>query len=228
MEPKKSPKADLQNKRGLFLQIGFVLVLGAVFAAFSGTREVNSVDLWENQASEYVEEIFLPTVFTEPPKPPVLPPPPRVLDVLNLVEDIKEGDLELNLDPDWFEPGTNFPLPLPPVTPAFTEAIPEPVVVAQIMPEFPGGEVALRAFLARNIKYPEVALQTGVSGKVYVRFVIETNGEVSSVQIARGVDPALDTEAIRVVSKLPKWRPGIQDGRLVRVTYTVPIHFQIQ
>ncbi len=228
MQPKKSPKADLQNKRGLFLQIGFVLVLGAVFAAFSGSREVNSVDLWENQASEYVEEVFLPTVFTEPPKPPVLPPPPRVLDVLNMVEEIEEGDLELNLDPDWFEPGTNFPLPLPPVTPAFNEAIPEPVVVAQIMPEFPGGEVALRAFLARNIKYPEVALQTGVSGKVYVRFVIETNGEVSSVQIARGVDPALDTEAIRVVSKLPKWRPGIQDGRLVRVTYTVPIHFQIQ
>lgn len=228
MQPKKSPKADLQNKRGLFLQIGFVLVLGAVFAAFSGSREVNSVDLWESQAGGFVDVDLPPTTFPEPPKPPALPPPPRVLDVLNMVEEIEEGDLELNLDPDWFEPGTNFPLPLPPVSPAFTETIPEPVVVAQIMPEFPGGEVALRAFLARSIKYPEVALETGVYGRVYVRFIIETNGEVSNVQIIRGVDPSLDKEAIRVVSLMPKWRPGIQDGRPVRITYTVPIHFQIQ
>lgn len=228
MELKKSPKADLQNKRGLFLQIGLVIVLGAVFTAFNLSDGVKSTHQWDTQVGYAVEEVVPPVVLLDPPKPPALPPPPLVVEVLNLVETIEEGDLELELDPNWFDVETPFPTPLPPLQDVRPESIPDAVVVSEIMPEFPGGEVALRSFLARNTKYPEVALQAGVKGKVYVRFVIETNGEVSNVQIARGVDPALDAEAIRVVSALPKWRPGLQGGRPVRVSYTVPIHFQIQ
>lgn len=96
------------------------------------------------------------------------------------------------------------------------------------MPEFPGGELGLRTFIARSIKYPEIAAENGIQGKVYVTFVIAKNGDVKNPTIAQGVDPALDKEALRVVSSLPKWRPGREKGEAVNVSYTVPITFQLQ
>jgi TonB family protein len=101
-------------------------------------------------------------------------------------------------------------------------------MVVEEMPEFPGGVEALRKILANNIKYPESAKQKGIAGKVYASFVIEKDGSVSRVKVARGVDPSLDSEAIRVVSSLPKWKPGKQRGQNVAVQYTVPINFSLQ
>ena len=99
--------------------------------------------------------------------------------------------------------------------------------IVENMPEFPGGDLALRKHIAENVKYPEIAKENGLSGKVFVQFVINQKGEVENVKIARGVDPALDKEAIRVVQNLPKWKPGSQRGKPVRVSYTVPINFQL-
>ena len=100
-------------------------------------------------------------------------------------------------------------------------------VIVENMPEFPGGDLALRKYIAENVKYPEIAKENGLSGKVFVAFVINLRGEVENVKIARGVDPALDKEAIRVVQNLPKWKPGSQRGKPVKVSYTVPINFQL-
>lgn len=100
--------------------------------------------------------------------------------------------------------------------------------IVEEMPEFPGGESELRKFIANNIKYPEVAQQNGIQGRVYVTFVVDKNGEVANARIARGVDQELDREALRVVNSLPQWIPGKQRGKEVNVSYTVPINFALQ
>jgi len=100
--------------------------------------------------------------------------------------------------------------------------------VVEQMPEFPGGESALQRFLAQNIKYPSIAAENGVQGKVYVNFIVDRQGGISNVKVVRGVDPAVDREAVRVVKSMPKWIPGKQNGEAVRVSFTVPINFVLQ
>ncbi len=100
--------------------------------------------------------------------------------------------------------------------------------IVESMPEYPGGELALRLFIANNIEYPEAAQKEGTQGKVYVSFVVDKEGNVANAKIARGVDPLLDLEALRVVNSLPAWKPGVQKGMPVNVSYTVPINFALQ
>jgi protein TonB len=97
--------------------------------------------------------------------------------------------------------------------------------IVEQMPEFPGGEKALREYIAKHVKYPTLAQENGIQGKVYVTFIVDKNGNVTNATIARGVDTALDKEALRVINSLPKWTPGKQRGQPVNVSYTVPISF---
>jgi protein TonB len=103
-----------------------------------------------------------------------------------------------------------------------------PFFIVEQMPEFPGGEGALRKFLANSVKYPVIAQENGIQGKVFVNFVVESTGGISNVKVTRGVDSSLDKEAIRVVRSMPKWIPGKQGGQAVRVSFTVPINFVLQ
>ncbi|WP_372652241.1 energy transducer TonB [Draconibacterium sp.] len=100
--------------------------------------------------------------------------------------------------------------------------------IVEKMPEFPGGDLALRKFIANSIKYPEISIENGIQGKVYVSFVVTAEGTIANAKIARGVDPSIDKEALRVVNTLPKWKPGYQRGEPVNVSYTVPINFVLQ
>jgi TonB family protein len=100
--------------------------------------------------------------------------------------------------------------------------------ITEEMPQFPGGELGLRKFIAMNVKYPQEARENNVQGKVYVRFIVTKTGDVDSVTVQRGVDPSLDAEAVRVVKALPKWKPGMQRGVPVNVYYTVPINFSLK
>ncbi|NQU85795.1 MAG: energy transducer TonB, partial [Mariniphaga sp.] len=105
----------------------------------------------------------------------------------------------------------------------------EPVFsIVEQMPEFPGGEDAMRQFIGQTIQYPKVAVQGNINGRVYVSFVIASNGKVRNAKIARGVHPSLDEEALRVINSLPAWKPGKQRGTPVNVSYTVPIKFMLQ
>lgn len=103
----------------------------------------------------------------------------------------------------------------------------EVFLIVENMPEFPGGDMEMRKFIALNIKYPEEAKAKKIQGKVFVQFIVDKNGDVVNPKVARGVDPILDKEAIRVVQSLPKWKPGSQGGKAVNVSYTVPITFYI-
>ena len=100
--------------------------------------------------------------------------------------------------------------------------------VVEQMPSFPGGNAALMKYLGDNIKYPVVAQENGVQGRVVVSFVVERDGSITDVKVVRSVDPSLDREAVRVVSTMPKWIPGKQNGSAVRVKYNVPVAFRLQ
>jgi len=103
-----------------------------------------------------------------------------------------------------------------------------PLTMVEQMPEFPGGEKALMKYLSTNIKYPRIATENGVQGRVYINFVVDKDGGISNAKVVRGVDASLDAEAMRVVKAMPKWIPGKQNGETVRVSYTIPINFVLE
>jgi len=229
MESKKSPKADLENKKNVFFMLGLVVALGVTLLAFEWTtKPTKAEDLGQIQTQE-VEEEIIPITREQEVKPPPPPPPPKVVEVLNIVDDDVEIEDELEIEDTEADEETV--IDVAPVIETEEEEEEEEAQVFFIvedMPEFPGGELALRKYIANSIKYPVIAQENGIQGKVYVTFVVDKDGGVSDARIARGVDPSLDKEALRVVNTLPKWKPGKQRGKPVRVSYTVPINFVLQ
>jgi periplasmic protein TonB len=228
MELKKTPKADLENKRNIFIQMGLVIALGIVFVAFNIHDSVRSAAGFGDMDATTIEDEVIPVTRAEEIKPPPPPPPPKVVDVLTIVDDNVEIDIELEIDDSEADKATIIDA-LPQIQQK-EEVVEESeiFVVVEDMPEFPGGETALRSFINKNVNYPVIAAENGIQGKVYVRFVVDKDGSVTNAEIARGIDPSLDQEALRVVRTLPKWKPGKQRGKPVRVSYTVPINFQLQ
>lgn len=229
MEVKKSPKADLENKRNVFLMLGLVIALGVILAAFEYKAAPTKTEgLGEIQMQE-VEEEIIPITREQEVQPPPPPPPPQVVEVLNIVDDDVEIEDELFIEET--DVTDDMVIDVAPVISTQEEEEEEDTQVFFIvedMPEFPGGELALRQYIANAIKYPVIAQENGIQGRVYVTFVVNTDGSIADARIARGVDPSLDKEALRVVNALPKWKPGKQRGKPVRVSYTVPINFVLQ
>jgi len=228
MELKKSPKADLENKRNIFVQLGLVISLGLTLLAFEWTTRVEQATSLGSVSQAAVEDEIIPITRQEEVKPPPPPPPPKVVEMLNIVDNDVEIDEELDILDT--EADDNTVIDVAPVIQQEAEKEEESEVffIVENMPEFPGGELALRKFIANAIKYPVIAQENGIQGKVYVNFVVDKDGSVSNARIARGVDASLDKEALRVVNSLPKWKPGMQRGKPVRVSYTVPISFVLQ
>ncbi|MEN6453649.1 MAG: energy transducer TonB [Prolixibacteraceae bacterium] len=228
MELKKSPKADLENKRNTFVQIGLVISLGLCLLAFEWTSKVEKAASLGTVATQEVEDEIIPITRQEEVKPPPPPPPPKVVEVLNIVDN--ETDIDEELDIQDTEADDKTVIDVAPIIKQEEEKAEDSQVffIVEDMPEFPGGELALRKFIANAIKYPVIAQENGIQGKVYVNFVVDKDGSITNAKIARGVDPSLDKEALRVVNSLPKWKPGMQRGKPVKVSYTVPISFVLQ
>jgi protein TonB len=229
MELKKSPKVDLESKKNVYFMIGLVVSLGIILLAFEWTAKPSKADSLGSISALDVEEEIIPITREQEIKPPPPPPPPKVIEVLNIVDDEAEIDDDLQIEDSEADDNT-----LINVTPVISAKEEEEEEEAQVffivedMPEFPGGEMALRTYIANAIKYPVIAQENGIQGKVYVTFVVSKDGSVTNASIARGVDPSLDKEALRVVNSLPKWKPGKQRGKPVNVSYTVPINFVLQ
>lgn len=228
MELKKSPKADLERVRNIFLMLGLVVSLGLVLFAFDwSSKPTTANSLGQVQAAQVEEEIIPITRQEEIKTPP--PPAAKTIEVLNIVNDDVQIDDELEIDDSEADDQTIID-----VAPVIQQAKEEEKVEEEVfyiveeMPEFPGGDVALRKYIAANLKYPVIAQENGVQGKVYVSFVVDADGGISNAKVARSVDPSLDKEALRVVNSLPKWKPGKQRGKPVRVSFTVPINFVLQ
>ncbi|MBK6284867.1 MAG: energy transducer TonB [Draconibacterium sp.] len=229
MEVKKSPKVDLESKKNVYFMIGLVVSLGIMLLAFEWTAKPTKADSLGSINAADVEEEIIPITREQEIKPPPPPPPPKVIEVLNIVDDNKIIDDDLMIEDSEADDQTL--INVAPVISAKEEEEEEEAQVFFIvedMPEFPGGEMALRTYIANAIKYPVIAQENGIQGKVYVTFVVGKDGSVSNASIARGVDPSIDKEALRVINTLPKWKPGKQRGKPVNVSYTVPINFQLQ
>ncbi len=229
MEIKKSKKADLENKRNVFLMIGLVVALGVILLAFEWTSKPSKADSLGTIQTQAVEEEIIPVTREQEVKPPPPPPPPKVVEVLNIVKDDVHIEDELHIEDSEADDKTFIDV-APVISAPKQEEEEETQVffIVEDMPEFPGGELALRKYIGNAIKYPVIAQENGIQGKVYVTFVVGKDGSISNATIARGVDPSLDKEALRVVNTLPKWKPGKQRGKPVNVSYTVPINFVLQ
>ncbi|MFT5750266.1 MAG: protein TonB [Ancylomarina sp.] len=227
MEVKKSQKADLENKRGLFLEIGLALTLALVFLAFEWRVDTSEANVLETQQEIQADEEIIPITRQEPVKPPPPPPPaPKVADVLNIVDNDEEIDDELEIEDS--EADMDEEVEIQVVEESEEEDEQQVFVIVEDMPEFPGGDIELQKWIARAVNYPVIAQENGITGRVYVGFVVNKVGAIENVKIMRGVDPSLDKEAVRVINKMPKWKPGKQRGKAVKVSYTVPINFQLQ
>jgi len=229
MEKKKSFKADLERKKNTFFLVGLVLALGVTLAAFEWTSKPAKTQSLGTIQTQEVEEEIIPITRENQVKPPPPPPPPKVVEVLNIVDDDVEIDDELEIEDS--EADDNTIVDVAPVIEATEEEEVEQEIFFNIIEEpaeFPGGERALMNYLNSHVKYPVIAQENGIQGKVYLKFVIDEQGNVTNAQIARGVDPSLDTEAIRVINSLPKFKPGRQRGRAVKVYYSSVINFKLQ
>ncbi len=226
MDLKKSPKASLEDKKMYFLLIGFVMVLSLIYIGLEWTK--SEVTVYENVNSDFLVEDELDVIQTSqdvtPPPPP--PPAPEVVEVLNVVENDKEtASIEINTEDDK----DKVVVISAPVAPRVVEE--EDNVVFQVvetMPSFPGGDMAMMKYMSDNIKYPVIAQENGIQGRVICQFVVNKDGSIVDVEVVRSVDPSLDKEAIRMIKSMPKWTPGKQRGKAVRVKYTLPVNFRLQ
>ncbi|PLX07135.1 MAG: energy transducer TonB [Marinilabiliales bacterium] len=224
MKSKKTKKADLENKRGIFFQIGLIAVLGIVLLAFEWTNTEERVASLGELGDMEIEEEIIPITRQEEIKPPP-PPPPQAVEVINIVEDDTEIEEELEIEDTEIEEDTEVEI----VEIEEEEEVDEilPFAIIEDKPGFPGGDAELFKYLQSSIQYPVIARENNIEGRVFVSFVIGKDGSVTDVKILRGVDPYLDKEAERVVKAMPKWKPGKQRGKPVKVQYQIPINFRL-
>ena len=228
METKKTPKANLENKRPTWLLVGYVTVLAFMFVAFEWTRDVR-VDT-SGRITENVFEQDMEIPLTRQPE--VTPPPPPqvtpINDVLTIIDDDATAE-ETNFA-SLEETGEDVVIKHIPVTVDEEVVVEDDIfVVVEENPQFPdGGTAGLLQYLGKNIKYPTIPQENGTQGRVTVQFVVNKDGSIVDVKVIRGVDPYLDKEAVRVISTMPKWIPGKQRGVPVRCKFTVPVTFKLQ
>lgn len=227
MEAKKSKKAAIENRRSSWLLMGVVVALAFMFVSFEWTQ--HDVRIATNSLANdpvFVEEL-VPITYPEKKLEPPPPPETKVSELIEIVTNEQEvtstvltsleNEGKLN-DIVWIAPVVE------------TEEVEEDIihVSVEVMPEFPGGTSALMKYLSGNIKYPTVSQEIGSQGRVIVQFVVDRDGTITDPVVVRGVDSYLDKEALRVISTMPKWKPGIQNGKKVRVKYTVPVAFRLR
>ncbi len=224
MELKKSKKASLENKRGLFFRISFVIILSAVLLAFEWKSPYGDVITLTGGNGGDGGEV-LPPITRVKVKPPA--PKPKLIELLNIIEDDKILEEEAIFEST--ESGEELEVPTEEI--GFEPIIDDVVidyVLIQHKPEFPGGMNALMSFINSNIKYPEIAKDMGIDGTVAVEFIIDTKGNVTDVSIYQSVNKYLDNEAIRVANLFPRWKPGKQSGKAVNVKFVLPIKYRLQ
>ncbi len=224
MESRKTSKADLESKKALFFEIGLVIALALVFVSFNyKSYEKRTYTLVQRKANNTPEEMV---PITEQKVKPPPPPPPKTVTQIKIVSNNVKVNTNVNID---VEANMNTKV-AEYVPPEEEDVIPEQhiFIVVEQMPSFPGGQAALMKYLAEHIKYPELAKESGIQGRVFINFVVEPNGKIDHVKVLRGIGGGCDEEAVRVVKSMPKWIPGRQRGKPVRVSFNLPIKFTLE
>ena len=229
MEIKKSEKANLENKKLLFIEIGLIISLAITYVAFEWTSTETNVSTLEAEAEVVLEEEIIPITQETPPPPPAAPKIPVLSDQIDIVDD------EIEVDDDMFmnlEDDSSLGVEIMDYVETQEEEVEEeaiPFALVEEKPSFQGGDAnQFSKWVNQRLVYPEIAKENGVQGRVTLQFTVEKDGTVTKVKVLRGVDSSLDKEAVRVVSSSPKWKPGKQRDRAVAVTYTFPVIFQLR
>jgi protein TonB len=228
MEAKKNEKANLESKKSLFIQIGLIVALLVCLGAMEWTSGQKKDSAFAGMTEEAIEEEQIPVTEETPPEE--MPPPEvTVTDLFEIVEDDVVIDNEVRFEDDETSEDKTVEI-YAPVLQAEEEEVEEEIfVIVEDMPKFKGGDInTFREWVQKRVRYPELAAENGIQGRVFITFVVETNGNVSNVSISRSVDALLDEAAKEAVAASPKWEPGMQRGRPVRVRYSIPIIFQLQ
>lgn len=224
MESRKTSKADLENKKALFFEIGLVIALALVFVSFNyKSYEKRTVTLVQRKVNNAPEEMV--PITEQKVKPPPPPPPKTVTQIKIVNNNVKvNADVDIDVDANMNTKVAEY------VPPEEEDVIPEQHIfmVVEQMPAFPGGQGALMKYLAEHIKYPELAKESGIQGRVFINFVVEPDGRIDHVKVLRGIGGGCDEEAVRVVKSMPRWVPGKQRGKPVRVSFNLPVKFALE
>ena len=231
MRVKKIPKgtpsakqANLENKRGIFLQIGVIISLSLVLLAFEWTTvRTNKIDWNSLERGEIIEELAEVSFHKKKPEMPK----PKIIQTIEIVPDDVETDDDLEItieDTDETVNDLDFIIEDDP-----DETLEEPQVFysAEKQPEFPGGLSAMRKFLSDNLVYPQSAKDVGITGPVHVSFVVWSDGSIREVKVLRGIGGGCDEEAVRVIKSMPDWHPGVQRTTPVSVQMAIQISFHL-
>lgn len=228
MVTKKTDKGNLENKRGLFALVGFVVVLGLIYAGFELFASEDHAAPFELVDDDYITVMDDDVLPTDQTTPPTTPQQPQQEVIIKIVDDNVHVDMDITL----FDVDVSPDEIIPDFEDTKVEFVPEsesetpPEQWTEEMPEFPGGDEALLAFLTREIQYPEVARTSGITGTVLIEFVVEKDGRVSNARVKAPLFPDCDKEAVRGVMAMPKWKPGKNNGKPVRCYYQVPVTFR--
>lgn len=224
MKAKKSKKVDVERKRGLFLKIGFAIAISWVILAFQwkvyNTQPTSSPGPVMDTADEEIIDITVQKERESISQTIIIP--------VKTDEEVPDNQKEIDpseISPDdslEFLPPINF-VPEPEPVPKVIDII--PFVLVENEPEYPGGDEAMVKFIQSNIKYPKLERDLGIQGKVVISYIINVDGSISNLKIVRGVTPNLNKEAMRVIRLMPKWTPGKQRNRPVRVITNQPFDF---
>jgi len=234
MQPKKNPKADLNKNRNLYFVMGLTLVLGVTWGAieyktYEKVFDLAALDMLEDDD----EDIPITEQLKTPPPPPPPPPAPEVIEVVEDEEEVEETVIE-STETDQDE----IIIEEIEVEEEFDD-IDVPFAVIEDVPIFPGCESVAKSqrracfqeqmnkHIRRNFRYPDIAQEMGIQGRVYVNFIIAKDGSITNIRM-RGPDKNLENEAQRIISRLPQMIPGKQRGRAVRVPFSIPITFRLQ
>ncbi|WP_329903975.1 TonB family protein [Porphyromonas pogonae] len=230
MEIKKSPQANLENQKGLSFLLGLVVALAIVFVSLEA-RTSDAADKIDKKAldiSDIDDALVIQDQKQEEPEPE--PEPQQKVEV-TLPDEFKVMDNSVKVEKVALvstDERDKLPPPAPVMAPKKTEENLEQIFeIVEENPEFVGGTAKMYKWMKDNLNYPEIAQENNVQGKVIVRFVVERDGSISNVEVARGVDPQLDKEAMRMVKAMPKWKPGMQQGKAVRARFTLPVVFKL-
>jgi len=228
MEIKKSPKADLESKKLTFTLVGLVLTLFVVWRVFEyKSYDKQTVDNLQTKV-EVIEEEMVEITKQEQPKVQPPQPKPQVTQIEVVEDDVEvEDEIDINAEVDQDEVIEEYEFTPPEIE---EEEIVEAEIfkVVEEMPEFPGGAAKMMEYIQNNIKYPMMARESDIQGRVFVSFVVEPDGSITNVAVLRGIGGGCDEEALRVVQSMPNWKPGKQRGSAVRCSFTVPIVFKLQ
>ena len=227
MEVKKSPKADLEGKKTTNLLIGAILTLAILFIGFEWSERDKKVTTDTGIAEVEFEEEIIP--ITEQEQPQQAPPPPEapkaeeVIEIMDNDSKVEESTIQASDDTQAAVEVKYTPVEVE------EEEVDEQQIftIVEEQPEFPGGMAECYKWIGKNLQYPTISAENGVQGRVTVNFVVNADGSIVDVKVIRGVDPYLDKEAIRVVSKMPKWKPGKQRGKAVRCSFNLPVRFKL-